>query len=306
MKCSNCSKEAITEVKWKKKFYCTEHFTQYFFGQIRKALENKKYKTTEKEIKRDTKVWVAVSGGKDSNVCVYVLKKLGYNVSAFHLKLDIPEFTQDSIEKISELEKFLNTEIKIIDLKKEIGFSMQEILKKHKNRAACKVCGTIKRYLFNKLAFENGFEYVATGHNLSDAVAHGLNTLFNNYFTDFKNIFPILPPEKELKLCGRVKPLFFLTDEEIKLFAQIHKIPFLEKKCPYTSDNPLVHQFKKSLNALEKERPGVLRRLCFGFIELAKIFEKRFEEQKKDSRCKICGYPSLSKKCYFCKLIYKK
>lgn len=306
MKCSNCTKKAIIEVKWKRKFYCPKHFSQYFFGQIKKVFESKKYKTTKEKITKETKILVALSGGKDSNVCFYVLKKLGFNVKALHLNLGIGSFSENSLKECQKLGELLKEEILIVDLKKILGFSMEELFKKHQRKSFCKICGAVKRYLFNKFAFENGFDYVATGHNLSDTVAHGLNTLINNYFTGFKNLLPILPSQKEIKLVGRLKPLFFLTDEEIRTFAQIHKIPFLKEKCPYVADFPLVHYFKKWLNSLEEDRPGTIRRLGFAFVELAKVFEEKFEKEKKFTQCKICQYPSATKKCYFCKIISKK
>ncbi|MEM2784931.1 MAG: ATP-binding protein [Candidatus Pacearchaeota archaeon] len=303
MKCSNCSKKAIIEILWRKKRYCKEHFTRYFFGQVKKVLESKKYGATE--IDRDTKICVALSGGKDSAVCFYVLKKLGYKVTPFHINLGIPLFSEKSLEKSLELGELLKEKVRIIDLKEELGFSIEELLMKNKKKLPCKVCGTVKRYIFNKFAFENNFDYIATGHNLSDIAAQGLNILINNQFDGFKNLLPLLPTKKEQKLCGRIKPLFFLSDEEIWLFARANEIPFLEEKCPYTADTPSLHQFKKFLNAIEKERPGTVRRFGFAFIELGKRFEEIFKKERKFRQCVACGYPSTTKKCYFCRLIQK-
>jgi PP-loop superfamily ATP-utilizing enzyme len=36
------------------------------------------------------------------------------------------------------------------------------------SRSACGVCGLSKRYVFNRVAVEHGYDVVLTGHNLDD------------------------------------------------------------------------------------------------------------------------------------------
>jgi len=297
MKCEKCEKDAIIEIKRKHKYYCPEHFNKYFTEQVKNLLENKNY-----GIKKSDKICVGLSGGKDSAVALYVLKNLGYDCHPIYLNLGIPEFSDKSLKKCEEICKFVKIDLKVINLKGEYKFSLPELLKKHPHKAPCKACGTIKRYVFNKFAYENNFDYIATGHNLSDITAQGLNTLMSNYFMGFKNLSPVVSGNKELKLCGRLKVLFFHTDDEVKLYAEINKIPFLEDRCPYVADNPPLHRFKKFLSLLEEDKPGTLRRFAFSFIELGKRFERIKEEREKFKLCRICKYPSAANVCYFCKL----
>jgi len=296
--CSKCEKEAIIEIKWKKKSYCKSHFVEYFLGQVKKALRSKKYGKIEKNIK----ICVAISGGKDSLSCLHALKRLGYNIEALHINLGFPNISEKALETCKNFCKNVGVKLNVIDLKKDYGFSLPELFEKNFNRATCKMCGTIRRYILNKFAFENGFDYIATGHNLSDITAQGINTILSNYFMGFRSLLPVANPIKEFKICGRLKPLFFITDDENKLYAKLNDINYLEDKCEYGLKSPL-NILKKHLKELEDEIPGILRRLAFSFISFGKFIEKC--KGRSFGVCEICKYPSATNICDFCKIVKK-
>lgn len=296
--CSKCEKKAIIEIKWKKRSYCKQHFIEYFLGQVKKSLRSKKYGKIEKNIK----ICVAISGGKDSLSCLHAMKRLGFNIEALHINLGFPGISEKALEICENFCKNIGVKLNVIDLKKEYGFSLPELFEKKLNKATCKICGTVRRYLINKFAIENGFDYIATGHNLSDITAQGINTILSNYFIGFKSLLPVANPIKEFKICGRLKPLFFLTDEENKLYARFNKIHYLKEKCEYGLNSPL-NILKKHLKALEEESPGILRRLAFSFISLGKFIEKH--KGRSFEICKECGYPSGANICDFCRIVKK-
>ena len=59
----------------------------------------KKYKLFNKK----EKILVALSGGKDSTVVAYLLKKNGYNIEGFHIDLEIGEYSKKCRKAVEEL-----------------------------------------------------------------------------------------------------------------------------------------------------------------------------------------------------------
>src|SRR3984893_14798885 len=62
-----------------------------------------------------------------------------------------------------------------VDLSEEYGFTVPDLTDVRAGKP-CAACGTVKRYHFNKVAADLGYDVVATGHNLDDEAA----TLFGN------------------------------------------------------------------------------------------------------------------------------
>ncbi len=110
------------------------------------------------------KVLVGLSGGVDSSVCAYLLKKAGYEVIGATMKL-LDENTED-IKDISH-----NLDIKYLELDYRKEFQ-EEVIKYFadeysncKTPNPCIVCN--KKFKFGKFyeyAKENNIKYIATGH----------------------------------------------------------------------------------------------------------------------------------------------
>lgn len=311
MKCSKCKKKAIVEVKWKKRFYCQGHYIAYFLGQVRKVID--KYK-----INKNSKICVALSGGKDSTAVLSALLRLGFkNIFCLHITPDedlkvlsndlgnkFRNFSKNALKKCKEICKFFNVPLEVVSLKNNYGISLFKLFEENKEKTYCKVCSTIRRYVLSDYGYKKNFDYIVTGHNLSDVTAHGLNTLLNNYFIGFAHLLPLLEKNEEFKLVARLKPLFFLTDNEIKFFMEINKFPYFCQRCPLALKSPPpLYAFKKNLNLLEKEKPGILRKFVYSYMELGEKIKKLSEDKEKTKKCKICGYATLDRLCSFCKLM---
>ncbi|MEM5836629.1 MAG: TIGR00269 family protein [Candidatus Aenigmatarchaeota archaeon] len=284
-KCSKCSEEALIHVGWKRKNYCKDHFNEYVEGQVKKVFD--KFKIDKK-----SRICVALSGGKDSSALLHILKKIGCeNLEALHLNLNINEYSKKLLEKSKEICEKLGVKLNVVDVNL---FNFVE-----KNRKVCKVCGVIKRYNFNKFAFENNFEYLATGQNLNDIVSHAIMTLYSGYLLGLKNFSPVSKKIEEFGLTSVIKPLFFLQEREIETYAKINSIDYLREKCVYWETSFRV-EVKKFLENLEEKNPGFLRKIASSLIKLSSLLEN-FEIAKM-RKCKICGFASLGKICSFCKL----
>jgi len=288
-KCSKCLDKAIIRIEWKGKNYCSKHFILYFLGQVQKVLGN--------EVRG--KVLVAVSGGKDSAVCLEALTHFNLEISAIHINLGIGSFSEHSLKAAESLCKKLGIDLEVIDLKKDYGFTFPQIEKMEKG-ATCEKCGMIKRYLINKYAFENGYDFVATGHNLNDIVASALNNLASGSIYFFRGFKPLVKGINEYKLVARIKPLYFLKEGEISVYAKIKGLPFSKKRCPFAKEAP-TEELKKSLNLIEKRRPGILRKFAYSFVQI----EDSLKRERKMRLCEKCGYATVSRICKFCRIVGK-
>ncbi len=288
MKCSVCSKEAIIEVRWKGKAYCETHFRGYFLGQVRKVFDKFGVKG---------KICLALSGGKDSAACLEALTHLDVDVEALFIDLGIPGFSEECREAAEAIAAKLDVDLHVLNLQANYGTTIPSLVELE-GKKPCSMCGTIRRYLMNKYAYEHGFDYLATGHNLSDQLAFVFNNLANVYLVPFREIGPVLRPREEGKLVGKVKPLYYLTDEECKVYSELAGLPICEDKCPY-AETATTNLMKRWLHGLDLEMPGVLRRFAESFMRISEGMER----DEEISGCRICGYATTAGVCKFCRLM---
>ncbi len=290
MRCSECQKDAVIRVAHKGKNYCADHFRRYFLAQVGGILN--KYRI-------EGEVAVAVSGGKDSGACLEALTHFRrIEVRPFHINLGIDGYSRESLRRAKELAEELGLELNIVDLKGEYGVTIPE-LKARERGKICGLCGTIKRYLINKFAYENGLDYVATGHNLSDVVSSMFNNLANVYLTPFRGLEPYQEKMTEFKLVGRIKPLYYLKDEECLVYAETNGIPFHREACPFSSESP-TNELKDWLHELDSRNPGILRNFARSFMRIEERMGRNKEEMR---RCERCGYATATRVCRFCRVV---
>jgi len=141
-----------------------------FMRDIEKRIENtiKKFKLFTKK----DKIGVAVSGGKDSTVCLYVLKKLGYNMIGVTVDAVIGNYTKQNLENLRKTCKKYGIKLEEISFKDEFGHSLcylKSLLHSKGNEIqSCALCGVLRKYLLNKYARKLKLDCIATGHKLDD------------------------------------------------------------------------------------------------------------------------------------------
>ena len=279
MKCSYCNNEAIEEAYGKA--YCKKHFNNYFLGRVRSIID---------KFKINGKIAVALSGGKDSSACFYALHNLKLELVPFYINLGIKNYSDICQEKAEELCQQLGYELNVIYLA-DYGIELE------KYKKPCSTCGTAKRYLMNKFAYENGCKYIATGHNLSDIVTFAMNNFISGNILNFRGNKPYLQGKEEYKLVAKIKPLFWLKDKECMLYTWINKLAYAEEECPYSINAPTI-KIKEWLNMLEAEQEGALMNMAKSLWKL----EEKMEKDVKLNLCSNCGYVSYGKICKFCKI----
>ncbi|MBI5575231.1 MAG: adenine nucleotide alpha hydrolase family protein [Deltaproteobacteria bacterium] len=216
----------------------------------------------------------------------------------------------------------------VVDLRAE-GVPIPEASRRAR-KEECSVCGTVKRYFFNRIAADSGFTAVATGHNLDDEAARLLGNLLHWDDGHLSRQHPLLP-ESEGGLVRKVKPLWRVSEVETASYGFLKGIDFVTEECPMSEDaTSLV--YKEALSLIEEAMPGTRRRFYQGFLKNRDVL-KNFVENGKDKngdvpelfnvhlgfprknqsppdqdidgrsrKCITCGAPTYAETCSYCRL----
>ncbi len=298
MKCKKCKTQAIVALPSHNAAFCEACFLEFFSRQVEKGIKASPMHKGPLFTHSD-KILVALSGGKDSLALMLELSLQGYNVTGLHIDLSIGN-SSDKARAV--VERFCNKhDLKLII--KEMALEGLPIpkVKARLKRPICSACGKIKRYYFNQTAKEEGFDVLATGHNLDDEVAR----LFSNTIRwDKAYLSDQAPLLEDSDGFGRkVKPLWRLGEFETANYAFLKGIENHHAPCPY-SQGASFTKLKNLWIDLEEAMPG--RKLDFyqGFLERGRpIFAKDEEEHGLElNPCTECGYPTSAGVCGVCRI----
>jgi len=295
MRCKLCRQPAV----YAPLRFCKEHFLAYYEKRVRHYFESTHV--------RNAKVLVAVSGGKDSAALADILVKIkedfGLEPGLFTINLNIPDYSEKGLDVAKELSRKYDMPLVVEDLK-EYAHVIPDFA--GPGTKPCGPCGTIKRYLLNKAAVERGYGYIATGHNLDDEFYFAMHNLLHRNVAQLRRGAKMLPPRPEQRLAGRIKPLYYLTEKENRLYCLLQGVPHDADECPFSKDNPQL-AFKAEFGAKlpRDEKRNLLK-------SLQELREPYAEVEIGGGGgqlhpCPRCGYPTTSSNdCAFCKLMERK
>lgn len=248
------------------------------------------------KLNKKDKILIALSGGKDSSVCACLMKKLGYNIEGIHINLGMGKHSKDSQISVEELCEKLRINLHIFYPEKEIGKGMLNIFEENKNKRlnTCVMCGVVKKWILNKKARELKAKYVTTGHHRNDLIETFLMNIFKGSPELNKGFSPMLNLKK--KMIIRIKPLFFVDEEEIEKYAKIKKLNVIRKVCPYRGETYRV-EVREFVRTLSKKQKENLMKNATELNKKLKIKEAQI------NYCEKCGEPCRRKICKMCQLI---
>ncbi len=293
MRCRVCKERAVISMRRHNTALCRPHYREFFFRQVARAIQEFDM------LQPQEAVLVCVSGGKDSLVLWNVLHELGYKTKAMYIDLGLGEYSLLSKQKVFDMANKMSQEPVVVSLK-DIGFDIMA-LAKAKHRPACSVCGTAKRYHFNRAAFEEGLQVVATGHNLDDEASRLLGNVLRWQTNYLAKQSPVLPSESE-HTPKKVKPLVKLTEREVAVFAFLEGIDYILEECPYAKGATSI-TYKLLLGQLEEKMPGTKHAFYFGFQEHLSKFSQAEAPKGELKTCEVCGQDSFEETCGFCRLL---
>ena len=230
-------------------------------------------------IKPGDRVFVGLSGGKDSFVLLSVLKRMQL-IAPFSFELKA--VTIDAGVGIDYLPLKRWCERYGIDY--EIySTPILEIMneKKRPGSSPCGFCARMRRGALYSRAKELGFNKLALGHHFDDAVETFFMSMFYNGM--MKSMPPIYTAKNGIKV---IRPMIKVREKWIEYMANNNNFPIIDSKasCLALKDSEGVKspyaraKIKKWLRELEDEEPKLFQRLesAFENIECHTFLKKEF------------------------------
>ena len=304
MKCKKCGSKASVNMRQHKLALCKEHYLEWIPEQTERFI--KKYEM----FRREDRILVAVSGGKDSLSLWDILRRLGYQADGLYIGLGIDEGIGYSAESHRLSEKFASENglrLHVVDVAQEYGQTIPMLAaSSHRGQdKPCAVCGLAKRHIMNRIARDLGYDVLATGHNLDDEAA----VLFANTLQWSGNFLlrqsPVLPGTPGL--ARKVKPLCRFYEREMAAYALLRGIEYIYEECPFAVGSTSIY-YKELLNRLETDKPGSKLTFYLRFLEAREtgLFGTPVESAPSLHPCPNCGQPtSTDDLCSFCRMIEK-
>ena len=175
-------------------------------------------------IEAGDKILVGLSGGKDSLVLLHALDEFSKRSP---VKFSFAALTVKLTGMDTEL-------LKIYCGAKNINYSVIEqpiieIINSRNEKSPCSFCANMRRGIISSWAAQNGFNKLALGHSLDDAV----ETFFMNLFHAgrAKSFQPVALMSRTNVTV--IRPLVFATESAIIDEAKRLELPIIKSPCPF-------------------------------------------------------------------------
>ena len=294
MKCRRCREPAVIDVRRHNAGFCRDCFVRHCGEQVRRAIDDFDM------IEPGERVLVAVSGGKDSLGLWALLRALGYDADGLYIGLGIGEYSDESGEYARAFARERAWPLIEVDVPGSFGFDIPEGSRAAK-RAPCSACGLSKRHIFNQAAIDNGYDVLATGHNLDDEAAVLFGNVLRWETSYLGRQHPVLPAAPGF--ARKVKPLIRLSERELAAYCVLTDIDYIVEECPMAVGNRHIG-YKEALNDIEERSPGSKAAFVFGFLERGhdRFLGDAVEEREELRPCISCGAPTPTEVCSFCRM----
>lgn len=277
-------------------------FVTYLEGKVKDTID------TYDLLSGSKKIAVAVSGGKDSTTILHILLKLGYPVEAVTVDAKIGCYTATNLENIRTYCKAHNVPLHEINFREEFGSSLcylQSVLKaKGIDLKSCTTCGVLRRTLLNKKVRDIGADILVTGHNLDDEAQVFVMNLMKNTLELSARMGPRTGVRHVEGLIPRVKPLYFIKNNEVVRYSKIQKFPVYLGECPCSVEGQRSH-IKHWLNDKEAENPDIKENIIRYFLDHKETIITQHTNISIPHACARCDEPCAGEICKACQILDK-
>ena len=287
MLCSKCSSLAVIDGP----VLCKGHFMKYVEDNIKHTL------AAYGLAKKGEKIAVAVSGGKDSLVLLSLLKKLHGNVEAIAIDEGISGYREKTLIKAKNFCRKNHIMLRIYKFKDLFGFSLDSrVTEKDK---PCSICGTLRRYALNKYA--HSFDKIATGHNMDDEAQAILMNILRFNWSAIPQGGPSPGIVRDEAFVPRIKPLYFLAEKEVALYAVLTGLDVSFAECPNAKLSYRAY-VRDMLNEYEFKNPGAKKKLIGFYLSLQPKLNSSSSSLPL-KHCLSCNMPCKGDYCGACMLM---
>ena len=297
LKCSKCKKDAIIFQKYSGMHLCKKHFIEDVERKIKLTIRK------HFNIQKNDVIAIALSGGKDSAVLLYMLHKIfgprpDVELVAITIDEGIKGYREHTLESAKELTARVGVRHIIRSFEDEFDITLDEVVAKEREKGACSYCGVLRKTLLNKTAIEVGATKLATGHNLDD---ESQTILLNHLRGEVSRMVKFAQPHALEGLVLRAKPLRYVPEKEVALYALVNDLPVDFSECPYAHE-AIRGEVRDMLNNFEVAHPGTKYSLLKGFDTMAPMMSKEYTDIEL-AKCRICGQACSLEICQACKLL---
>ena len=301
MQCVKCEEKAV--IKLQHGAYCKEHFLSYFEEKVMRTFRQFKL------LDQHDVVCVAASGGKDSLCALYMTHLFckEHHIPLFALLIDegIAGYRDHTKEDLELFCGKYGITVHTASYRENFGRTLDElapIAKVQLGKKPCTVCGVFRRTLLNRFAKKYGATKLVTGHNLDDeAQAYVMNIIQGNMRQN-ASLGPMSGLTDHDGYVRRIKPLYFVSEKETRLFCLLKGFDVHFAECPNIGDS-FRARVRDSLNTLEEEFPSVKHGIIQSFLSIMPELKKKYlDERGSFSTCKVCGDPCSGEICTACSL----
>ena len=294
--CDLCGQPAVYLDRIHNRHLCADHFASDVEERVRCTIGENTL------VQPGDRLAVALSGGKDSTVLIYLLHQLlpGADLVAVTVDEGIGGYREATLRSAEANARLLGIEHHIASFLELFGKTLDELVRDQPKRA-CAVCGILRRKALNTLARRVGASKLATGHNLDDEA----QSVLMNWLRGDRERVLRRPGEKGAQhLIPRVKPLREISEREVALYG-ILKGLFIElPECPYRH-TALRGEVRAILTSLERQYPGTMGRVVEGQAGLSEKLLSIPVLEQSVLACERCGELSSGRFCQACRLLRK-
>ena len=293
IRCCKCKHNAIIFQKYSGMHLCPVHLVEDIERKIKKSIR-KNFR-----IAKNDKIAVALSGGKDSTVTLFVLNKIfseraDITLKAITVDEGIKGYRKNTIKLAKSFTEKIDIEHTVVSFEESYGVTLDEIVKQKQDQKPCTFCGVLRRALLNNKAMELNCTKLATGHNLDDEA----QTVLMNYLRgDIERLVRRVNVKEGF--VPRIKPLIDIPEKEVALYAMINNLCLDDSECPYAKF-ALRQEIRDMINDYEINHPGSKYALMRGFEKISNSIKVGSYDLL---GCEICGAPSGDRLCKSCNLL---